>query len=327
MAVCAVGGLVVFLAAMAVMGLICGPSGSAGTSLKLLLGLYTPDGDAVLKTIIWQLRFPRVLAAAGAGATLALGGLTFQALLRNPLSEPYILGVSGGSAIGGIIGILMGLSRFPGTGLTAFAGSLTVLGGILVLNAGTGMIRKDALLLSGVMVNAFCSAVILFLISLTQDARLHTIMFWLMGDLSAISRPALEPYLIVILPCFCMVFYYAQPLNLLLTGPEMALSMGVNVHRTVRVLLVLTSLMVSMTVSYCGLIGFVGLVIPHILRAMLGPDHRVLVPACILGGGGYLIVCDVLARTLPGQGEMPVGVITAMIGAPVFIGLLKRRQW
>jgi len=286
--------------------------------------LGTKEPDSMLYTIIWQIRFPRVLLAALVGAALSLGGLVFQALLRNPLAEPYILGISGGSAIGAIIGILAGLSRFPGVTLTAFTGSIATLLLILAMSSGQTILKKDALLLSGVMVNAFCAAVIMFLVSITQDSRLHNIIFWLMGDLSLGDMKHVGILAATLLPCFFLVFWLSNPMNLLLMGKEMAQTLGVNIKAVTFTLLVATSFMVSATVSYCGLVGFVGLVMPHMLRLVFGPDHRVLVPACIFGGGTYMIFCDLVARTFSKQGEMPVGVITAMIGAPLFIYLLKR---
>jgi iron complex transport system permease protein len=300
--------------------------GSAGGGLKWVWQSLTGqlESDAMQNTIIWQLRFPRVLLAALVGATLSLGGLVFQALLRNPLAEPYILGVSGGSAIGAIIGILAGLSRFPGVSITAFIGSIGTLVMILVMSSGQSVLKKDSLLLSGVMVNAFCSAVIMFLISIARDSRIHNIMFWLMGDLSMVEIGHVGMLTAILFPCFILIFWFSNSMNLLLLGKEMAQTMGVNTKAVTVTLLVITSLMVSATVSQCGLIGFVGLVIPHLLRLVFGPDHRILVPACVLGGGAYMVLCDLLARSLPQQGEMPVGVITAMIGAPLFIFLLKR---
>jgi iron complex transport system permease protein len=300
--------------------------GSTAGGMKVvfqnLLGVR--DSDSILNTIIWQIRFPRVLLAALVGATLSLGGLVFQALLRNPLAEPYILGISGGAAIGAIIGILMGFARFPGVSLTAFAGSIASLLLILVMSSGQTILKKDSLLLSGVMVNAFCAAVIMFLISITQDSRLHNIIFWLMGDLSMGDMKHVGILAAMLFPCFFLIFWLSNKMNLLLMGKEMAQTMGVNIKAVTLTLLVATSFMVSATVSYCGLLGFVGLVMPHLLRLLLGPDHRVLVPACVLGGGAYMVFCDVLARVLPQQGEMPSGVITALIGAPLFIYLLKR---
>ncbi len=317
--------LLLLLAAAMLMGLALGPSGSGlDTVWQTLLGRDTVD--ATQSAIIYRIRLPRVLLAALVGAALSLGGLVFQALLKNPLAEPYILGISGGSAIGAITGILLGLSRIQGVGAMAFAGSLITLFLIIIVSSGRSLLVKDTLLLSGVMVNAFCSAVIMFLLSISQDSRLHNIIFWLMGDLSASQLHHVGVLAAILLPCFVLIFIYSNRMNLLLLGSDMAASMGVPVRRVTLVLLVTTSLMVSMTVSQCGLIGFVGLVIPHLLRLTIGPDHRILVPACIIGGGAYMVTCDLLARVLPAQGEMPGGVITAMIGAPLFIILLRRSK-
>ncbi|MGD2150069.1 MAG: iron ABC transporter permease [Desulfobacterales bacterium] len=300
--------------------------GSTTSGIKMFFQslLKARESDPMLDTIIWQIRFPRVLLATLVGAALSLGGLVFQALLRNPLAEPYILGISGGSAIGAIIGILIGFSRFPGVSLMAFAGSIAILLLILVMSSGQTILKKDALLLSGVMVNAFCAAVIMFLVSMTQDSRLHNIIFWLMGDLSMVDIGQVGILAAILCPCFILIFWFSNSMNLLLMGKETAQTLGVNIKSVTVILLVATSFMVSATVSYCGLVGFVGLVVPHLFRLVFGPDHRVLVPACILGGGAYLVSCDILARVLPKQGEMPAGVITAMIGAPLFIFLLKK---
>lgn len=314
--------LAVLIAAMAA-GLFLG---SAGTGWEALVETFRGlrDPDALYNQIVWQLRMPRVIMAAMVGGTLSLGGLVFQALLRNPLAEPYILGISGGSAIGAIIGILLDLSPFPGISFLAFSGGMATLFLVLVIASGPTLLKKETLLLSGVMVNAFCSAVIMFLISLTRDARVHNILFWLMGDLSAGGNAEAFQMAVMVIPCFIVIFWLANAMNLLMMGKETAYSMGVNVKVITVALLVITSFMVSATVSHCGLVAFVGLVIPHLFRLVIGADHRVLVPACIFGGGAYLVLCDLLARTLPRSGEMPVGVITAMIGAPVFIFLLKR---
>jgi len=315
----------IFLACMMLLGLCFGSSGSGFRSFAETIESFS-NPESLYYTIIWKIRFPRVLIAGMVGATLSLGGLVFQALMRNPLAEPYILGISGGSAIGAIIGILLNLSRFPGVSFFAFLGGMGTLFLVLLISTGKTLLKKESLLLSGVMVNAFCSAIIMFLISLTQDARIHNIMFWLMGDLSSGGKSEALIMGIILLPCFVMIFWFSNSMNLLLMGKEMALSMGVHVKFITVTLLVISSFMVSTTVCYCGLVGFVGLVIPHLFRLLFGSDHRVLVPACIFGGGAYLVLCDLLARTLPHQGEMPAGVITALVGAPVFIFLLKRSE-
>lgn len=302
--------------------------GSTDYGIKAIWESLTGSGetDSMAYSIIWHIRFPRVVLAALVGATLSIGGLVFQALLRNPLAEPYILGISGGSAVGAITGILMGISRFPGVSLTSFAGSVATLFLIIVISSGPTILKKHSLLLSGVMVNAFCSAIIMFLLSIAQDSRLHNILFWLMGDLSLSEIKGVMILAATLLPCFVLIFLLSNSMNLLLMGKDLARTTGVNIKAVSITLLVITSLMVSATVSHCGLIGFVGLVMPHLLRLIFGPDHRVLVPACILGGGAYMVFCDLLARVLPAQGEMPSGVITAMIGAPLFIFLLKRTR-
>ena len=302
------------------LGLTIGSSGEFGQAWRLLLG--QGGSDATLEVIIWQLRWPRVVLAATVGAALSLGGLVFQALLRNPLAEPYILGVSGGSAVGAILGILAGFSFLPGLALSSFAGSLAVLLLVLLLS-GRKTGSSDALLLGGVMVNAFCGAIIMFLISISQTGQMHKIIFWLMGDLSTVGIETL-PLLIAVVPCFLVIYSLAQPLNLLLAGQDSASAMGVNVKVVTMVLLVTTSLLVSLTVCQSGLIGFVGLTIPHVLRLTIGPDHRVLIPAAVLTGASYLVVCDLLARSLPSQGEMSVGIVTALVGAPLFLVLLWR---
>ena len=301
-------------------------AGAAGAGWRVVFKILTGDEAGLLGDIIWRLRLPRVMLSALVGATLSLGGLVFQALLRNPLAEPYILGVSGGSAIGAIIGIIMGLARFPGVWATAFAGSMVTLAVLFLMASGRSMSRSHSLLLSGVMVNAFCSAVIMFLVSMAQDNRLHNILFWLMGDLSAATSDKVLGLGATVLPCFVIIFFHSQSMNLMTLGSDMARSMGVNIKSTTALLLVVTSLMVSATVSYCGLVGFVGLVTPHLLRMLLGPDHRLLTSACVLGGASFMVICDILARILPAQGEIPVGVITALIGAPLFIFLLRKSQ-
>ena len=329
-------GMMAVLAITILVGISMGSSGKdiggfanaprPAAGVEALWGSIFPDKATrpLLYTIVWKIRFPRALLAALVGATLSLGGLVFQALLRNPLAEPYILGISGGSAIGAIIGILMGLARFPGVYLMSFMGSTLVLALILMMSSGQTLLKRDALLLSGVMVNAFCAAIIMFLVSMTRDSRLHNIIFWLMGDLSMTRLSQVGLLALTNIPCFLLLFFLSYKMNLLLMGRDLAQSMGVNLRLLMMTLLVTTSFMVSATVSHCGLLGFVGLVIPHLLRLCFGPDHRILVPACIFGGGAYMVLCDLLARILPRQGEMPAGVITAMIGAPLFIILLKR---
>jgi len=318
--VCLLGG---WLVVAVLLALAVGPSGwHLGEVLALLVGR---GNGGLEETIILQIRLPRVVLAAAVGAALSLGGLVFQVLLRNPLAEPYILGVSGGSAVGAIIGMLLGFSPFPGEMAMAFAGSMLVLLVVVALASGRMRVGRDSLLLGGVMMNAFCGAIIMFLISIAQRSEVQQIFFWLMGDFTMFSNERL-PVLLPLLPCFAVILLLARPMNLLLLGRESAATMGLSVERVTLTLLLANTFMVSVVVCQAGLVGFVGLVIPHICRLMVGPDHRLLAPASLLGGASYLVLCDLLARKLPASGEMPVGILTALVGAPLFIALLWRSR-
>jgi iron complex transport system permease protein len=291
---------------------------------EIFTSLRSGGGDPAAEAIIWQIRLPRAVLAAAVGGTLSLGGLVFQARLRNPLAEPYILGISGGAAVGAILAMFAGLAVFPGVTVSAFAGAMLIMTGVLFIARHERTGRSGSLLLAGVMLNAFCSACIMFLISLSSSSQVHHILFWLMGDLS-MAEPDRLVLLLPLLLCFFIIFIQARPMNLLLTGDESAAALGLHMRSVTWILLGTTSFMVSLVVSQAGLVGFVGLVVPHFFRLLYGPDHRILVPACILGGGAYLVLCDLSARALPAAGEMPVGVITALIGAPLFIVMLWRQ--
>lgn len=319
--VCSILGIIFLISVL--VGIL---NGSSSIPVRELLSSLTGDNaDATVNTILWRIRLPRVLLAALAGASLSLGGMVFQAILRNPLAEPYILGISGGSAVGAISGILLGLSFFPGVTVFSFLGSMLVLGAVLLLAGDQVSTRKDFLLLGGVMMNVFCGAIIMFLISVSQGPEVKQIIFWLMGDLSLANSGNLV-LLLLCFPCFGVILIFSRPLNIILTGRESATAMGINVRLVSTTLLVTTSVMVSLVVCQSGLIGFVGLLIPHFFRMTVGADHRLLGPCCILGGSSFLIICDLLARTLPEHGEIPVGIVTALIGAPLFIFLLWRSR-
>lgn len=323
MVLLSLGGFIV-LALAAFLGLSGGSSGiSFGSSWQLLTNPQAADPATI--AIVWQIRLPRVILAAATGSTLALGGLVFQALLRNPLSEPYILGLSGGAAVGAILGMMFGLANFPGVTLLAFAGGFTTLFLVIGIARGRSKREENTLLLGGVMVNAFCGALIMLMLALSKDTQLRSVLFWLMGDLSQADLQKL-PILLLLLPAMLIIFLLARPLNLLLLGQDSAAALGVKIRPLSYLLLGLTSFMVGIVVSQTGLIGFVGLVVPHIFRLIAGSDHRLLIPACLLGGGAYLILCDLLARTLPPHGEIPVGIVTALIGAPLFIFLLWKSR-
>lgn len=295
--------------------------GSTSVTVPEAFAALFGEGDPGTRIVLLGVRLPRVIMAANTGAVLALGGLCFQNVLRNPLAEPYILGISGGAAIGGILGILLGWTAFGGY-LAAFCGGLTVL--VLVLKMASPYRGEVGLLLSGVMLNAFCGAVIMFLIALAKPFEMGTIMFWFMGNLGGSSLTTALWYTAALLPGICFLMFSGHTMNVLLLGRDAAATLGLPVERVMHLLLVITSLMVSALVAAVGPLGFVGLVVPQVLRLAAGHDNRVLAPGCVLFGATFVILCDLLARTLPPEGELPVGVITALVGAPVFITLQRR---
>jgi len=301
------GALLLVLFAAVFIGLGVGPS--ALSPREVVAALLGGDAPAATADIVLRVRLPRVLLAGLVGASLAVSGVLFQALLRNPLADPYVLGVSGGAALGGI---------------AAFAGAVatTVL---LYAIAGTGgRVSATNLLLTGVVFNAFASAAIVFMASLAGLSEGASIYLWLIGSLSA-SRVDVAGWVALFLVAgLATALPMARSLNLLTLGEEGAAQLGVEVERVKRLLLVATSLMVGAAVSVAGLIGFVGLIIPHLLRLVLGPDHRLLIPAAALGGGAFLVLCDTIARSLLDGRELPVGAITAIAGGPLFLWLLRR---
>jgi iron complex transport system permease protein len=324
---CVLALLALLLAAALLLGLASGPSGlDAGEVARALAGGGASDAAA---DIVLRIRLPRVVLAALVGAALAVAGVLFQALLRNPLADPYILGVSGGAALGGILvlagGRALGLS-YAAVPFAAFAGSLVTLALLYAAGGRGGRLDPTTLLLTGVVFNAFASAAIVFAASLAGLVEGARIFLWLIGNLSALRgdvTAAVGAFLLVGLACAIPL---ARGLNLLVLGEESAAQLGVDVGRLRRVILVGTSLMVGAAVAAAGLVGFVGLIVPHVLRLALGPDHRLLVPASALAGAAFLVLCDTAARMLlPGR-ELPVGAITALAGGPLFLVLLRRQR-
>jgi len=319
-------GLLALLAAAALLGIASGPS---GLDLAAVRGAFAGDGDAVAADIVLRIRLPRVALAGGVGASLAVAGVLFQALLRNPLADPFILGISGGAALGGIcvlaFGAAVGVAQ-SAVPVAAFAGALGATALLFGITGFGGRVSSAGLLLTGVVFNAFASAAIVFIASLAGLAEGASIFLWLIGNLSGGDlRLAAWVGLFLVAGLVC-AFPLARGLNLLALGEEQASQLGVEVERHKRILLLATSLMVGAAVAVSGLVGFVGLIIPHLLRLIFGPDHRLLLPASALTGAAFLIACDTAARTLlPGR-ELPVGAITALVGGPLFIALLRRHH-
>jgi len=278
--------------------------------------------------ILFSVRLPRIIFAGIVGASLSLGGVVFQAMLRNPLADPYVLGISGGSALGAIAGIIIGASSFYlGIPLLAFCGALVTVFLVFIVAGGTrGPLLDNSLLLSGVVVNAFFSAAILFFLSIVNSLELHSITFWLMGDLSRASIKEISLSAICLFTGFLIIYAQSRKLNLIVQGEETALHLGVNIERTKQLLLIVTSLITAVAVSMAGIIGFIGIMVPHMMRLVFGSDHRLLLPTAALFGASFLVIADTLARLVLAPAELPVGVITALCGAPYFIFLLKRKS-
>ncbi len=301
--------------------------GPAGISLKDALTWVTGSRsvDQTAWMILFKIRLPRILLAGLVGFTLAFGGVVFQALLRNPLAEPFILGISSGAAVGTIIGIVLGLGFNLGVPLLSFMGAMFTILLVMGIAGRHGGLESSTLLLTGVIINAFFTAVIMFFISTTGGSRLHSMLFWLYGDLSQSRYVQLSIGLPVILAVSGIIYFFSRHLNLIVGGEESALQMGVEVELLKWISFLGISLMTGLVVSFSGIIGFVGLIVPHLMRMVLGADHRLLMPAAALGGAVFLIAADTFARTILSPSELPVGVITAFLGAPFFIYLLRQR--
>jgi iron complex transport system permease protein len=309
-------------------------AGNLGAGDVSLFRLFFRPGtlSGVERTILLEVRLPRVLLAAVLGGSLTVAGVVFQALLRNPLADPYILGVSGGASIGGVLAMLAGFGA--GSGLAgelgvpgfAFLGALGAL--VLIERIATigGRFTVHTILLTGVIFNAFCAALIYFIQSIASLEQLHAIVFYLMGKVpdeygyTTVAGLAAGSLLVTV-----ALIAMARNYNALSLGEEGARQVGVEVERTKRRTFVLGSLLTGMAVSVAGLIGFVGLVVPHLLRLVLGSDHRLLLPAGFLGGAAFLVAADLLARMLVYPNEIPVGVVTALVGGPFFLLLLRRK--
>lgn len=278
--------------------------------------------------ILTKVRLPRVILAACVGANLSSSGLAFQALLRNPLADPYILGVSGGAALGGVVMLVMGLPFQIVLGGSFLAGMASLFL-IYWIARVDGRLPVHTLLLTGVIFNAFAFALVLLINSLVSLGQAHQILYLLMGSLEAHQPEMIFWMALVSMLGFIFLLANASRMNVVALGEESATQLGLDVEAYRRVLFFAASLMVGASVAVAGLIGFVGLFVPHILRLVLGSDHRLLIPASALGGGIFLILCDFLARTLfVGNDfltQLPVGVITALIGGPFFVYLLKKR--
>jgi iron complex transport system permease protein len=316
---------IVLVLALIVVSLAALSFGSVSMSLgdvwSALLG-SSPSNE--FSIIVREIRLPRVLLAILVGAALSTSGTALQAMLRNPLAEPYVLGISSGAALGAIIALWIGGAIATASPLAAFLGALATTAWVFILGRRAGRLASYTLVLAGVVTASFLSAAILFVLTMLSTRDVRGMAFWLMGDLSSVTHLELRILSPLVIVGFFGLYAFSKDLNVLLLGEEEAAHLGVNVGRAQTIIFVLASALTGVAVALSGAIGYLGLLVPHLARMVVGSDHRALLPAAALGGSIVLVLSDTLARTLVAPNELPVGAVTAVAGAPVFIYLLRR---
>jgi len=323
------GALAAVLLACVVLALKLGAVPISVTDLVLDLGRIAIGRSDQLPTdyrlIVFELRLPRILLGVLVGAALSVSGASFQALLRNPLADPFVLGVSSGAALGSLLALTIAPQLPLITPLGAFLGAGATIAAVYFLGRREGQLDSTTLLLGGIISASFLSAMIMFLVTTLSGRDLRGIVFWLMGDLSTPVPTGLRwVFTFGLLTGIGAIYTTAPDLNLLLTGEREAIHLGVEVTRVKLVVYVSASLLTALAVSASGAIGYVGLLVPHAVRLLFGSDYRLLIPASALCGAIAIVLADTLARTVAAPTELPVGAMTAMAGAPVFIFLLRR---
>ncbi|NLJ41962.1 MAG: iron chelate uptake ABC transporter family permease subunit [Clostridiales bacterium] len=309
---------------------------TVGDALKIILQRVPYIGSILVKkpiagsseSIIWKVRMPRVLLAGIVGAALAFSGTVYQGLFKNPMAESFVLGVSAGAALGGAVGIIFGIPGIlgvGGTGLAAFLGALSAVFLVYQLGGTGGRVSMTRLLLAGIAVNFMLSAMISLLMIFNRQ-RMDNIIMWTMGSFSNATWDKVLLSAIAVSVGIGVISFFARDLNLMLLGDEEAKNLGVDIEKTKKLLLALSSFIAAIAVSVSGIIGFVGLIVPHAIRMATDPDHRVVLPYSAVVGAIFLILSDTLARTLAGPMEIPVGIITALAGAPFFLYLLSKNR-
>ncbi len=283
------------------------------------------DPGAPDAAIMRDLRLPRVMLAFGVGGSLAVAGAALQALLRNPLAEPWLLGLSGGAALGAVLAVVIGLPLGWSVAACATVGALAAIGLVYRISVVAGQ-RLDprVLLLAGVVVGAFTAAITSALLVITDPFTFHSATVWLFGGFGRSSWDLVRHFAVVAAPALLLIWWLSRSLDLLALGDDSAATLGLEVERTRRLVILATSVLTAATVAAAGVIGFVGLVVPHALRGIVGPLHRSLLPAVFIAGGAFTVLADTAARTVLRPAELPVGVVTALIGVPIFAMLLRK---
>ncbi len=302
--------------------------GAIEISFSEMLATLIGQGTPLHEKTIWQLRLPRAMMAVFVGAGLTVAGVGMQALFKNPMASPYILGLSSGAAFGAALAMVMGITIIDGRlsiPVMAFVFCFITLMIVYNIARSHGRIPVETLLLAGIAVGAFFSALVNLLTYLADD-ELQGIVYWMMGDLMQYGWDNL----IIVMPLTVIgivgVYYYSRELNAMMLGDNHALNLGIEVNDVRFRVLMACALLTAAAVSFVGIIGFVGLIIPHMVRMIVGPDHRILIPSSILAGSTFLVLCDIVSRSLLYPAMLPIGIITALVGAPYFIYLLRRRR-
>jgi len=320
--------VLLFLGLLLVVGFFSLSVGSTGFSMREIFLSLSMEGS-VAHSIVFQLRLPRILLGFAVGGAFSLAGVILQGLFRNPLVEPYTLGISGGAALGVSLGMVLRLHlvlRLFFLPLSGFLGAVVVIVMVYSLSTKRGVLRIQGLLLTGVMVSFISSSLIMLIIAISRVEDLHSIIFWIMGFLGETDWWMVEVMGAVALAGLVLSYFFALDLNALALGEEQARYLGVEVERSKKLLFLLASVLTGLCVSSAGIIGFVGLVVPHFVRILVGQDHRILLVASFLCGAGFLVLCDTLARTVIAPMELPVGVITGIVGGILFIYALTKKQ-
>ncbi|NVL89649.1 MAG: iron ABC transporter permease [Desulfobacterales bacterium] len=319
--------LIVILFGVAVFSLAVG---AVDIPLRKAFFLLTKGQGTPEYAILFEVRLPRILLGFAVGGGLAISGVILQGMFRNPLVEPYTLGISGGAALGVCLNMVAGGSRFLGllaTPISGFLGAVGVVFLVYVIGARGGGIRLSRLLLIGVMVSFMASSLIMLVMAVTKTEDLHGIIFWIMGSLEEPNFSLTRSVTFISLGGMVLSFLFAVDLNALSLGEEDAFHLGVEVDRTKKFLFLIASILTGCCVAVTGIIGFVGLVVPHVMRLLVGGDHRILLVTSYIAGAAFLILCDTLARVVIAPMELPVGVITGLVGGGVFVYALSKKGY
>lgn len=317
--------LLLLLLVMAMWSLSVGDDMSFATLFDILVGRV----GGVDSTIVMKIRLPRVLLGIAVGGALSLSGTILQGVYRNPLVEPYTLGISGGAALGVAIAIVFGLEQFLGPWvlpMMGFIGSLVIIILVYLLGQRNKRVDTQSMLLVGVMISFIASSTMMLLLSITTTENLQSIFFWTMGSLDSTNSNLITIVMVTSFAGLLLSYLFVQPLNALRIGEDKARHLGVNTDLAVRLLFVLSSLLTGVCVSVVGVIGFVGLLIPHLFRFLVGGDFRILLISTFLGGGVFLLASDIVARTIIWPNELPIGVITGLVGGVAFIFMINGKK-